>query len=222
MSDEVSRFVTTKAALLLGDVRSIATLNRIFLCAVGYCLLAVSSSCGPSSSRSIARQPTGSPTPERVASPIRSVNFDKLSYPNFPDYSGDAQKRVTISPGEGGPSFLNYGDMTGDDSEDAAVALGVPTQGSAITYYIYIYTMTQGSTEPKLVWDFETGDRADGGLRNVYGENGQLVIELFGKDRIISEELYRGDEPLCCPTSFTRTVYRWNGSSSACPEIRRK
>jgi len=188
-------------------------LNKVFLFAIGCCLLAICFSCGTNSSQSIGRQSTGSPTVERVASPIRSVNFDKLSYPNFPDYSGDERKRVTLAPGEGGPNFLSYGDMTGDGSEDAAIAMGIPTQGSAITYYVYIYTMTQGSTEPRLVWDFETGDRADGGLRNVYGENGQLVVELFGKDRIIGQELYHRDEPLCCPTSFTRTFYRWTGSS---------
>ena len=102
------------------------------------------------------------------------MDFDKLSYPNFPDNSGDEKKRVTLAPGEGGPNFLAYGDLTGDGIEDAAIALGIPSQGSTITYYIYVYTMIQGSSEPKLIWDFETGDRADGGLRNIYGENGDL------------------------------------------------
>jgi hypothetical protein len=141
------------------------------------------------------------------------VNFDKLSYANFPDYTSDAKKRLTLSAGEVSPSFLTYGDVTGDGVEDAAVAIGISIQGSAIPDYVYIYTIVNGSPTPKVIWDFETGDRADGGLRNVYGENGQLVIELFGKDRIIGDQLYRGDEPLCCPSSFTKTFYKWNGSS---------
>src|SRR5260370_23716551 len=62
---------------------------------------------------------------------------------------------------------------------------------------------------PKLLWDFDTGDRADGGLRQVYADNGQLVIELFGKDGVIGGQLYKGEEGLCCPSSFTRTRYKW-------------
>lgn len=37
-----------------------------------------------------------------------------------------------------------------------------------------------------MIWDFDTGGRADGGLRQVYAEDGQLVIELYGKDRVVS------------------------------------
>lgn len=153
--------------------------------------------------------PLSSPTP---ASAIRSVDFDNISYPNFPDYSdpnGRKKKHITLKPGEGGPNFINYGDITGDGAEDAMVALGIDNHGSAIPDYVYIFTMENG--KPKLIWDFETGDRADGGLRNVYADNGQLVIELFGKDRVIGGQLYRGDEGLCCPSSFTRTLYRWSG-----------
>ena len=89
------------------------------------------------------------------------------------------------------------------------VALGVDNHGSAIPDYVYIFTMENGKL--KLIWEFETGDRADGGLRNVYADNGQLVIELFGKDRVIGGQLYKGDEGLCCPSSFTRTRYKWTG-----------
>lgn len=149
------------------------------------------------------------PTP---ASPIRSVDFDNISYPNFPDYSdpnGRKKKRITLKPGEGGPNFINYGDITGDGVEEAMVGLGINNRGSAIPDYVYIFTLENG--KPKLIWDFETGDRADGGLRNVYADNGQLVIELFGKDRVIGGQLYRGDEGLCCPSSFTRTRYKRTG-----------
>lgn len=147
------------------------------------------------------------PTP---VSPIRAVDFDNISYPNFPDYSdpnGRKKKYVTLTPGEGGPNFINYGDITGDGIEEAMVALGIDNHGSAIPDYVYIFAIENG--KPKLIWDFETGDRADGGLRNVYADDGQLVIELFGKDRVIRGQLYRGEEGLCCPSSFTRTRYKW-------------
>lgn len=149
------------------------------------------------------------PTP---FSPIRAVDFDNISYPNFPDYSdpnGRKKKYVTLKPGEGGPNFINYGDITGDGQEEAMVELEVENNGSAVPGYVYIFAIENG--KPKVIWDFETGDRADGGLHNVYAENGQLVIELFGKDRVIGGQLYRGDEGLCCPSAFTRTRYRWTG-----------
>jgi len=181
--------------------------------------MAVAISCSSSASRSNQSGPqttplsVASPTVRPVpASPIRLVDFDNVSYPRFPDYSdpnGRAKRFVTLKPGEGGPNFINYGDVTGDGVEDAIVALGIDNHGSAIPDYVYIFTVENGKL--KLIWDFETGDRADGGLRNVYADNGQLVIELFGKDRVIGGQLYQGEEGLCCPSSFTRTRYKWKG-----------
>lgn len=34
---------------------------------------------------------------------------------------------------------------------------------SAIPYHVYIFTLENG--KPEVIWDFDTGDRADGGLR---------------------------------------------------------
>lgn len=174
-----------------------------------------------SSSASLNNQ-SGRPTPTGTAasptatsipvSPIRLVDFDNISYPRFPDYSdpsGHRKKYVTLKPGEGGPNFINYGDVTGDGVEDAVVALGIDNRGSAIPYYVYVFTVE--GKRLQLIWAFETGDRADGGLRNIYAAKGQLMIELFGNDRVIGGQLYRGDEALCCPTSFTRTRHSWTG-----------
>jgi hypothetical protein len=88
--------------------------------------------------------------------------------------------------------------------------LGIENRGSAIPEIVYIFTLATG--RPKLLWSFETGDRADGGFRNVYADRGELVIELYGKDRIIGSNLYRGEEGLCCPSSFTRARYEWRGN----------
>lgn len=140
---------------------------------------------------------------------IRSTDFANIRYPNLPDYSGSEKKRVTLKPGEATPSHLSYGDVTGDGEEDAIVVLPIENSGSAIPYYVYIFTMEK--EHPKIMWGFETGDRADGGLRRVYAENGKLVIELYGKDRVIGGELYREDEGLCCPSVFTRAYYKWTG-----------
>lgn len=162
--------------------------------------------------------PSSTPTP---SSPIRTIDFANVTYPNFPDYSdpnGREKRHITLNAGEASPTFINYGDVTGDGVEDALVVLAIDNHGSAIPHYVYIFVAEE--KKPRLIWDFETGDRADGGLRNIYAENGQLVIELFGKDRAIGDELYRGEEGLCCPSSFTKTNYRWAGTRFE--EIRRE
>jgi len=190
----------------------------------GAALLAISCSLGESHSGSsrlqdkvsptpqATEQPSSSPTPP-ANSPIRLVDFDNTSYPNFPDYSGSKKKRITLKPGEGGPNFINYGDITGDKAEEAMAVLGIGTRGSAIPYYVYIFTMDNG--KPKLIWDFETGDRADGGLRNIYADQGDLVVELYGKGKVLGTDLYADDGTRAqTPYAyyFTQTRYKWDGT----------
>jgi hypothetical protein len=67
---------------------------------------------------------------------------------------------------------------------------------------------------PGLLWRFEDGDRADGGLRRIYAENGGLVVELYGKGKTVGGDLFADDGMTggdCCPTHFTRARYRWDG-----------
>lgn len=105
-------------------------------------------------------------------------------------------------------------DATGDGSDEAVVILKVETTGTAIPQLVYVYEWKDG--KPILIWNFRTGDRADGGLKDVRAEDGSLVVELFGQDRFILGEVETGkitgdEEQICCPTFFTRTAYRWNG-----------
>ena len=90
----------------------------------------------------------------------------------------------------------------------------IVTAGSAIPQIVYVFTWKD--EKPELIWHFRTGDRADGGLKNVYAENDKLVVELYGQDRYILGEVetmkITGDEEqLCCPTHWTRASYDWNG-----------
>ena len=67
-----------------------------------------------------------------------------------------------------------------------------------------------------MIWYFRTGDRADGGLKDLRAENGELIVELYGQDRFILGETETGkitgdEEQLCCPPFFTRSVYKYNG-----------
>jgi hypothetical protein len=139
--------------------------------------------------------------------PVRSIDFNHVAFPHYTKYTMRAKTYITLKAADGGPAQLNYGDVTGDGVEEAMMMLGIESRGSAILDIVYIFGMSNG--KPILLWSFETGDRGDGGLRQVYADHGNLVVELFGKDRIIGRDLYRGDEPLAGPGSFTRARYEW-------------
>lgn len=107
-------------------------------------------------------------------------------------------------------------DITGDGQEEAIVILKIVTAGSAIPQLVYIYTWKDDA--PELIWNFRTGDRADGGLKDLRPEEGMLLVEIYGQDRFLLGEVETGkitgdEEQLCCPTHFTRTRYKWNGKN---------
>ena len=107
-------------------------------------------------------------------------------------------------------------DFTGDGVDEAAVILKIETGGGAIPQLVYIFGWKDG--KPELLWNFRTGDRADGGLKDLRVENGEVVVELYGQDRFLLGQTETGkitgdEEQLCCPIYFTRTTYKWNGKS---------
>jgi hypothetical protein len=107
-------------------------------------------------------------------------------------------------------------DVTGDSVDEAFVILKVETAGSAIPQIVYVFTWKD--EKPELLWPFRTGDRADGGLKNIRFENGLLVVELYGQDRFLLGQTETGkvtgdEEQLCCPTFWTRSFYKWNGKN---------
>ncbi|MBV6496979.1 MAG: hypothetical protein JFAIHJKO_02109 [Pyrinomonadaceae bacterium] len=117
-----------------------------------------------------------------------------------------------------GMSYITtkYFDITGDGQDEALVVLKIETAGSAIPQLVYVFTWKDG--KPELIWPFRTGDRADGGLKDLRAENGELVVELYGRDRFILGQTETGkitgdEEQLCCPTYFTRSRYKWNGKN---------
>lgn len=159
-------------------------------------------------------------------STIRNVDFANFTYPSgvveerggFKLKNGELLPKRRTQYGQPLDMWLKlgnvaYGDVTGDGREEAIIDLGWITGGSAIPDLVYIYTMRNGS--PRMLWAFETGDRADGGYKNIYAAGGTLVVELQGKDKIIGKNLYEDDGTKhgdCCPTFFTRTRYEWASS----------
>jgi hypothetical protein len=107
-------------------------------------------------------------------------------------------------------TYADYGDVTGDGMAEAMIVLYAERGGNESSQDVFIYTLQGG--RPKLLWKFATGDRADGGLKRIYADNGRLIIELYGVETKIGKDLY-GTNPVgvgsCCPKNFTRTTYRW-------------
>ena len=105
-------------------------------------------------------------------------------------------------------------DADGDGQDEAAVILKIETGGSAIPQLVYIYGWKDD--QPELRWNFRTGDRSDGGLKDLRAENGELVVELYGQDRFLlgqyeTNKITGDEEQICCPLFFTRSFYKWNG-----------
>jgi hypothetical protein len=111
---------------------------------------------------------------------------------------------------------ITYGDLTNDNSEEAIVILDVTVKGgSASPNIVYLYSKVDGEA-PRLLWAFSTGDRKDGGLRRVYSDKGKLVVELYGKNKIIGTDLYSDDGTQAetpFPYYYTRVRYVWSGSA---------
>ena len=177
------------------------------------------------------------------SSPLAAVDFKNFSYPlprgwQNPDGSdltlvngrvdpvskhidedmADEEKIEARAMRRIGMSYVvtRFLDATGDGQDEAVVILKVETTGNAIPQLVYVYEWKDGA--PQLLWNFRTGDRADGGLKDIRTENGNVVVELFGQDRFLLGQTETGkitgdEEQLCCPIYFTRTTYKWNGKS---------
>jgi len=180
---------------------------------------AVMPSVTPSESNTAKAQPT---------SPIRQIDFENFIYPHLPT-DKCSMKNVRLIKGRyDAPANIagthpavdcwsvalgkvTYGDVTADGEEEAFVQLYAELGGTEGAEDIYIYTLK--GRNPKLLWKFATGDRAEGGLRRIAAEDGKLVVELFGVGTAIGKKLYGTEETgACCPKHFTRTRYRWSGT----------
>ena len=98
-------------------------------------------------------------------------------------------------------AYTKYVDVTGDNIEEAFVVLSIVTGGSSSPSCVYIFTTEDRKSEKvKLIWDFQTGDRAYGGLADIYGEDGNLVVERFATEE---------GQGACCPKYYRKETYQW-------------
>ncbi|NNE66124.1 MAG: hypothetical protein HKN33_06115 [Pyrinomonadaceae bacterium] len=154
-------------------------------------------------------------------SSLTKFDFLNHTYPLPRGWQDVDSKKVTLENGKRrmteertGMAHVatKFGDVTGDGNDEAFVILRVGTGGSATPHIVYIFEETE-SEKPEIIWYFRTGDRADGGLKRVYADKGDLIVELFGKDRYIFSQMETlkivGDEQqLCCPDSYTKNRYK--------------
>jgi hypothetical protein len=159
---------------------------------------------------------------------IRDIDFHNFTYPTLPTgkcsmrtvrltngkYESSERRvprkipsidcwSVTMAP-------VVYGDATGDGREEAMIVLYAELGGTESSSDIFVYSLK--NARPVLLWKFETGDRAQGGLVKIYAEGGQLVLELAGKNKFIGGNFYGHDDTFngaCCPTVITRSKYQW-------------
>ena len=138
---------------------------------------------------------------------IRKVDFKNFTYE--PECAYD-DKKVTVKNGE--YSFekpadgytdrfyfnvfdVSYGDLNGDNSEEAIILTTCNAGGSGNFTQGFIYTMKDA--KPVLFAKVHGGDRADGGLRTAKVDNGQLVVEANDP----------GNGGSCCPEFIVTTRY---------------
>ena len=146
---------------------------------------------------------------------IRSADFSNFTYPWIVENSLYPNESFTFKNGELPPTYdergikdedgvlfenVKYGDVTGDGAEEAIVFLSISTGGSSISGIIYIYAWE--NNHPKLIWFRTTGDRADGGLYDIYTKNGNFVLELNSPVGALGAGR---------PIQFERTTYKWTG-----------
>jgi hypothetical protein len=164
-----------------------------------------------------------SPTVKLVSnSPIRKIDFKNFTFPWTEGLTSEDEKTFIIKNGERkvkkddmgvSLSKVEYGDVTGDNDEDAILVFSVQTGGSYVANMVHIYKTEK--EKPKMLWNFDTGDRAEGGFKKVYAENGNLVVETFGDNKFENEKWnfsFPKDKfnAYCCPTAFTKIIFKWN------------
>jgi hypothetical protein len=149
-------------------------------------------------------------------SPTQTGDIRKFDFQNFEFTWAGESVRVRHGEGtyraRGRASFsysvervtVSFGDMAGDGKEEAAVTLYYRGGGTGAFSTGLLFALTQGKLT--LLAQFEGGDRADGGIREVKIVDGRLRIQRNEPER-------NGTDPIgiCCPAYYITTTYQWNG-----------
>ena len=190
-------------------------------------MAATSIACSPPAGGAVpsSRLESGAPPTPSLDNSIRRVDFRNFTYDWLPA-GHDAPagvKAITLEDGEAEydyapgetPDFaaisfedLSYGDVTGDDVEDAVVVLHIGGPGNPRPYGVLVYTATAGST--RLLWTHTSGGGSHGGLRDAYAKDGQLIVEEYNPNIVDADgkKFYLGSAK-----TYTRVSRRWDGQT---------
>jgi hypothetical protein len=147
---------------------------------------------------------------------LRDVDFKNFSYPWYPSFMESTAREVSLqngeferpeNPGAGIANLsLKLSDVSfvklRDEDKDEAIVTVIGIAGvNRFTGAVFVYAIENGKTT--LLWQHETGDRAEGGLRRIAVENRTLLLETYARSE--------GDGGLCCPNIFIRSIYQYRG-----------
>lgn len=145
---------------------------------------------------------------------IKDVDFSNFTYE--PYCAGEDKQKITVKDGEFSEEKqadgytdrlffkafnVTYGDLTGDNKDEAIVLTVCNTGGTGNFTEGFIYGIKSGKTA--LIARIPGGDRAYGGLREAYPDKGVLVVE--------SNDVGEAGGA-CCPEFVVTSYYKLNGS----------
>ncbi|HTJ44612.1 MAG TPA: hypothetical protein VL463_21050 [Kofleriaceae bacterium] len=152
--------------------------------------------------------------PRGLDTTIRTVDFQNFTYEDVTVKDGEYE-RPKDADGDSQGFFSAgkpvYGDVDGDNVEDAIVITIDNSGGTGMFDAARVYMMRNGA--PVQVAAVPGGDRGDGGLRDVTVEPGGLIVERF---------LSGDGDGACCPSQITVEHWRWTGKDLAIDEQRSK
>lgn len=132
---------------------------------------------------------------------VHSVDFKNFTYE--PSCAGETPTKVRVKNGEYSKETqqdgftdhfyfnvlaVEYGDVTGDGKEEAVILSNCNTGGTGQFTEGLVYTIK--ASKPSLLARVPGGDRADGGLRSIKVDGGDLVVEFNDPDKAAGA---------CCP-----------------------
>jgi hypothetical protein len=135
-----------------------------------------------------AAQPEAGSGKAVIDQQIRKIDFKNFTYE--PECASEDVRKITVKNGEFSSEkqeegyvdrfyfnviAISYGDLNGDNSEEAIILTNCNTGGTGQFTEGFVYTLKDG--KPALFSRIPGGDRAYGGLRAARVENGQLVVE---------------------------------------------
>lgn len=176
----------------------------------------------PESPQQITEQPAN----ESSNSAIGKVDFSNFKYPRL--WTG-LKKPAKLENGELvfeedrcrtdiSLDKVKYLDLTNDGEDDALVILydqvSCGSSWGAASFLVF----TMRNKKPQLIWKFTTGSEAHGGMRDFWLEDKELIVELYGKCKIIGfepkvdySEIEFNRYSDSALKSTTRFRFGWNG-----------